>query len=95
MKVAVILEYCQDTDKVRAIQPRHREYFRQFLASGELRAAGPLENDSGALWVLDVESVADAERIVNGDPFVAAGVLATSRFLPLAYWSAQEAKGSR
>ena len=60
-----------------------------------MRAAGPFADDAGALWVLDVESAEAAEDIVKGDPLVAAGVIIGWAIRPLAYWSAQEAKGAK
>ena len=94
MKVAAILEYLADRGKVKANFAEHRAYLRTFLENGQLRAAGPFAGDAGALWVLEVETVEDAEEIVKGDPFVAAGVVVSWQIRPFAYWSAQEAKGT-
>ena len=93
MKVAAIIEYNGNKEQVKAIHQAHREYLRQFLENGQLCAAGPLADDTGALWVLKVDTVEEAEKIVKGDPFVAAGVMVSWRIRPLAYWSAQAAKG--
>lgn len=93
MKVAAIIEYTADLERRKANHQDHREYLRTFLSNGQLRAAGPFGDDSGSLWVLEVDSMEDAEQIVNGDPFVAAGVQVSSSIRPLAYWSAQESKG--
>lgn len=89
-----IIEY-GDTEKVKALHPVHREYLRQFLENGQLRAAGPFADDEGALWVLDAETAEAAEKIVKGDPYVEAGAIVSWQIRPLAYWSAQQAKGSR
>ncbi len=95
MKFAAIIEYGDDTDGLRANHPVHRTYLRTFLENGQLRAAGPFADDAGALWVLDADTAEAAERIVKGDPLVDAGVITSWRIRPLAYWSAQEAKGAR
>ncbi len=95
MKFATIIDYGSDKDKVKALHPAHREYLRRFLENGQLRAAGPFANDAGALWILEAESAGAVEEIVQGDPYVAAGVIVGWTVRPLAYWSAQEAKGVR
>ena len=60
-----------------------------------MRTAGPFADDAGAIWVLDADSAEAADEIVKGDPFVAAGVIVSWQLRPIAYWSAQEAKGSK
>ena len=95
MSFAAIIEYGEDKGKLKAMHHAHRAYLRTFLENGILRAAGPLAEDSGAIWVLDTESAAQADEIVKGDPFTAAGVIVSWRIRQLAYWSAREAKGAR
>ena len=95
MKFAAIIEYGPDKDQVKTLHPAHREYLRRFLENGQLRAAGPFTEDAGALWVLDAESAEAVEEIVKGDPYVAAGVIVGWKVHPIAYWSAQQAKGVR
>jgi uncharacterized protein YciI len=93
MKNAAIIEYSQNKEKIKAIAPVHRQYFRGFLEDGQLRAAGPLADDAGATWVLEVETTEEAEEIIKSDPHFAAGVFVKWQIRPLAYWSAKEAKG--
>ena len=95
MKYAAIIEYGSDKDRLRLIHPAHRAYLRSFLDKGQLRAAGPFADDAGALWILDADSAEAAEEIVEGDPLVKAGVITSWTIRPIAYWSAQEAKGAR
>ena len=95
MKFAAITDSAPDRAKVKSLHPMHREYLRQFLENGQLRAAGPFAEDAGALWVLDAETPEAAEEIVKGDPYVAAGVIVGWKIRPFAYWSAQQAKGSQ
>ena len=93
MKVAVIIEYVQDRERVKAAWSAHRVYLRSFLESGKLLAAGPFGDGSGAIWVLDVETVEQADEIVRGDPFVAADAITSWKVRPFAYWSAQDSEG--
>ena len=66
-------------DGLNASHPAHRTYPRAFLAHGQLRAAGRRRRG----------------EIVKGDPLVQAGVITSWKMRPLAYWSAQAAKGAR
>ena len=95
MSFAAIIEYGEDKVKLKAMHPAHRAYLRTFLENGILRAAGPLAEDAGAIWVLDTESAVQADEIVKGDPFTAAGVIVSWSIRQFAYWSAREAKGAR
>ena len=95
MIFAATIEYSQDKEKVKALHPAHRDYLRIFLENGQLRAAGPFAEDAGALWILDAEDAEAAQKIVQEDPYVAAGVIVSWKVRPLAYWSAQQAKGAR
>lgn len=95
MKFAAIIEYRDDKDGLKANHPAHRTYLRTFLENGQLRAAGPFADDAGALWILDTDTAESAEEIVKGDPLVTAGVITSWKIRPIAYWSAQEAKGAR
>ena len=95
MKFAAIIEYGSDKESLKINHPAHRTYLRTFLENGQLRAAGPFADDAGALWVLDAETAESAEAIIKGDPLVDAGVITSWKIRPIAYWSAQEAKGSR
>ena len=51
MKIAAIVEYGPDKEQVKAHHLAHREYLRRLLDNEQLRAAGPLADDAGALWV--------------------------------------------
>jgi uncharacterized protein YciI len=94
MKIATIMECSQDKDKIKAFAAAHRQYFRDFLDNGQLRVAGPLTDNAGALWILEVETTEEVETIIKGDPYFTAGVFVKWQIIPLAYWSAKEAKGS-
>lgn len=91
MKFAAIIEYGGDKDRLRANHPVHRTY----LESGQLWAAGHFADDAGALWVLEADTAEAVEAIMAGDPLVGAGVITSWTIRPIAYWSAQEAKGAR
>jgi len=94
MKFVAVIQYGPEKEKVKATHPAHREHLRQFVENGQLLAAGPFAYDAGALWVLEAETADAIEEIVKADPYVAAGVVVSWNVRPLAYRSAQAAKGS-
>lgn len=94
MKFAIIIEYINDTEKVKTMRPGHRDYLRRFLENGQLFAAGPFGDESGALWILEAETMEAAETIVQGDPYALAGIFNSWTIRPFAYWSAKESKGA-
>lgn len=74
MKYAAIIEYLRDDAKIAAVRPVHRQYLAQLKANGQLAVSGPFTDDSGALIVYETESAADAEKLLQGDPFHANGI---------------------
>ena len=83
MKVIAIMDYIEDKEKIEVTWPAHRRYRQGFLEDGRLRAAGPFQNESGALWTLEVDTIEEAERIVRHDPFVVEGVCVSWKLRPL------------
>jgi uncharacterized protein YciI len=69
MKFAAIIEYSPDKEKIQAVRPTHRQYLASLKAKGQLAIAGPFTDDSGALIVYEAESAAEAEKLLQGDPF--------------------------
>ena len=69
MKFAAVIEYLQDRDKVEAVRPVHRQYLTQLKAKGQLAVAGPFTDGSGALIVYEAASAAEAEQLLEADPF--------------------------
>jgi uncharacterized protein YciI len=74
MKFAAVIEYAQDRDRVQSLRPVHREYLKDLLRRGQLVAAGPFTDDSGALIVYEANSREEAEGLIRGDPFHANGI---------------------
>ena len=83
MKIIAVMNYIQDMEKIKRTAPAHRSYRQRFLEDGRLRAAGPFDDESGALWTLEVETIEEAEKIVKGDPFAEAGVCVSWKLYPL------------
>lgn len=66
-----------------AHMPAHLAFLQAH--ADRIRAAGPLADPSGAaaggLWIVDVETPAEAERLVREDPFWPTGLRRSVRIL--------------
>lgn len=60
-------------DRVRAIAPEHAVYWRELGLRGYL--GGPFADRSGGLISFEIGSADEAERLVEGDPFVTEDLL--------------------
>jgi uncharacterized protein YciI len=63
----VELSFIASSERLAA-RPAHRELLSSLREDGRLFAAGPWEDDRGALLIFDVER-ADLERIMAEDPY--------------------------
>ena len=70
-----VLEYRYgDLDARARVRPDHLAYVRSLHENGTVVLAGPVGDGSGAMMVPQVGSAEEAARVVEGDPYTAAGV---------------------
>ena len=74
MKYAAVIEYSPDQAKIQAARPAHRAYLAGLIEKGQLFAAGPFLDDSGALIIYEADSPDAVDALMKADPFHAAGV---------------------
>ena len=75
MRYIVYATYTKDAAKIAATRPAHREYLTGLQERGALLAAGPFDDDSGALFIYEADSAETAARLLAGDPFSSSGVI--------------------
>lgn len=74
MKVCVAPEvFTSRCDDI--LQQREKDYLAGLQRSGELFLSGPLADGSAGIVVYDVQSLKEAEDLVEGQPMVRAGLL--------------------
>ena len=73
-----LIEFTEDEERRLETRPVHRDYLRSLLDAGKLAMSGPWADDTGALIIYDAETMAEAERILDGDPYRSAGVIANA-----------------
>jgi uncharacterized protein YciI len=71
---AVTYTYSPDVERLAAIRPQHRAFLTELHATGHVIVSGPLPgNDDdpagGALIIMETPTIADAETLLDGDPF--------------------------
>lgn len=76
MKVVNYAAYASVPWRVAALRPAHREYLAMLHADGRLVACGPFTDGSGALYVYETGSLAEAEEILAADPYQISGIFA-------------------
>jgi uncharacterized protein YciI len=75
---AALIEFTEDEELRLQTRPSHREYLRTLLDAGHLAMSGPWADDTGALIVYEAQDMPEAERMLDGDPYRSAGVIANA-----------------
>lgn len=65
--ICIELSFTESPDRLAA-RPAHRERLRELHTQGVLLAAGPWDDDSGALLILDTDHKG-AEAVIAADPY--------------------------
>jgi hypothetical protein len=79
MKVVNYAAYSPAMWRIAALRPAHREYLARLHADGRLVACGPFTDGTGALFIYETGSLAEAEEILAADPYQIADVFAGCR----------------
>ena len=82
MKFANYVRYIEDQDVVAAIRPTHRAYLHGLLRRGQLAAAGPFADGSGALFIYEADDIATARGLAEADPYTLGGVIKQQTITP-------------
>jgi uncharacterized protein len=75
---AALIEFTDDDALRQETRPGHRHYLRSLLEAGKLRMSGPWADDTGAMIVYETADAAEAQAILDADPYRAAGVIANA-----------------
>ena len=77
---AIMYSYTPDNARQDATRPAHLEHLRRLVDDGTLLASGPWgpDDDRGGLLVFHANDRAAVQAIVDRDPFITQGVVATS-----------------
>jgi uncharacterized protein YciI len=72
---AVVYTFADNEAARLETRPKHREYLKGLLDAGNIVLSGPFVDDSGALLVIEAESLSEVESFLANDPYRAAGVV--------------------
>ncbi|MDO4686013.1 MAG: YciI family protein [Corynebacterium sp.] len=83
---AIEYTYCDDLALVDQVRPKHREFLTQLKDEGKLVGSGPYTDEQGGALIIirlpEPATVADAEALMNNDPYLAHDALANRVFRP-------------
>jgi uncharacterized protein YciI len=82
MKFPAIIQYASDKAKIAEVRPLHRQYLTTLQERGQLAAAGPFTDDSGALIIYEAGTQEEAESLLNDDPFNKNGIFVSYQIRP-------------
>jgi uncharacterized protein len=82
MKFANHIQYIDDQAAVAAIRPTHRAYLHVLLDNGQLAAAGPFADGSGALFIYEADDIDAARGLAEADPYTLGGVIKQQTITP-------------
>jgi uncharacterized protein YciI len=71
-----------DEARIVKIRPAHRKYMFGLLEQGKVIAAGSFPNNSGGLYLYEVESEMAAEKLMTDDPYFLGYAIAEYRITP-------------
>lgn len=82
MKFVNHASYIADQKKIADLRPQHRDYLSDLMKQGKIVAAGPYADGSGTLIVYELADQAEAQAIVDADPFTTGGVFVSCELKP-------------
>jgi uncharacterized protein len=74
---ALEYRFPEDNRRRLEVRPRHREFLQELSRRGQVVAAGPFRDDTGALIVYAVADEQALERLLVDDPYVQENVFGT------------------
>jgi uncharacterized protein YciI len=74
---ALQYRFPEDGQRRLAVRPDHRAYLEELQSRGHVVAAGPFDDDSGALIIYAVDDEEQLERLLADDPYVQHDVFGT------------------
>ncbi len=78
-KFVAVLEFTDQEELRLHTRPTHREYLRSLFDAGKLVMSGPWTDDTGAMLIYEAVDIAEAEQLLDADPYRTAGVIADAR----------------
>jgi uncharacterized protein len=66
--------YMQDPSRNQELRPQHLAYLEDLKTQGKIHAKGPFVDGAGGMVVYIAESLEEASKIAESDPYVREGV---------------------
>lgn len=75
----VLWKYVEDKDLISRTASAHKAYLQEQVALGRVRVAGPSDDGSGGVLIVEVRDQSELRVLLDQDPYVSEGVVAESR----------------
>jgi uncharacterized protein YciI len=62
--------YMLDVERNQELRPQHLEYLNELSSQGKIFAKGPFVDGSGGLVIYKAESLDEAKKLAEEDPYV-------------------------
>ena len=82
MKYFAAIQSILDASKIEAVRKPHLEYLEKMVAEGKIHMRGKFSDGLGGLTVYKAETIEEARKMAESDPFVSSG----ARKLDLHEW---------
>ncbi|AJE81302.1 MULTISPECIES: YciI family protein [Streptomyces] len=78
-----VVEFSYNVDRAgrQEFHPAHAAYLHQLTDQGILLLAGPVEGENAGLLVYEAADRAELQRILDEEPYIKGGVVASTRVL--------------
>jgi uncharacterized protein len=74
MALFVAVQQTTSPEKMQEALPRHLEFLKKTRDQGNMWVTGPFTDGSGGMTIYQADSLEEATRLANEDPFVKEGV---------------------
>jgi uncharacterized protein YciI len=73
MKYFAAIQSILDASKIEAVRQPHVAYLEKMVAEGKIHIRGKFSDGLGGLTIYKAETIEDARKMAESDPFVSSG----------------------
>jgi uncharacterized protein len=85
VKYFAAIQSILDAEKLEATRAPHVDYLNRMVAEGKIHLKGKFPDGTGGLTIYKAETLEDARRLAEGDPYITGG----ARRVELHEWDMQ------
>lgn len=78
----VVWKYTDDAELIDQVRAAHSAHLKEQVAKGAVRVAGPFEDGTGGILVVEAADQAELKAVLDADPYVSQGVVVDTQSYP-------------